>query len=280
MAIDRRGEQPSVMSELFAPLDSMRTPMGKLGAIAVLGAIATVAGALVGLSADSVVAAAAAYVAIVLAALLALALRAAERFRARVAVTASGEARLLLGKAQVTEGAEVRDVHGSFVGHATFAAIPVINELGASAGADVHATVQVETLDGTPLSGKLTARWRTPGHGAVSSEIDIPANARPHLVETVMCFADGGSTYVWNSDSRATADAAAGARLADRFEVRARDFLVWVTVMGSNAPRAASAFRIQRTASVLRVVPLDAPSAPSDADLAPEPARPGALSAR
>jgi hypothetical protein len=253
---------PTLIEQMLAPVGGGTTPRSRMGVVVGAGVLAVAVGGGIGLATGSLVAGLSAYVAVLLGIVAFLAIRAAQAFRehaisptAPVAPAATVPA-LRFGEPRVVEGVGVRDVQGAWIEQATFVVVPVANDPGAADAEIVHATIQVESLDGTRLVPETRARWQSTEQSSLPAELTIPANARANNIETVMCFDGTGSTYIWTDESRATADPASGPRLAGRFRVEPDEFLVWVAVQGSNAPRAATVIRVQRDGSDLRVVPL------------------------
>jgi hypothetical protein len=214
---------------MLTPVDRFGTVRGRLAAFGSVIAVASIAGAAVGAAASSTAAGMATFVAVCVTLAFALAFSAASRFREdAVALLKAPKPRVRFG-----EPRPARDEEGAVV-----VAVPVVNDpLGARAE-DLRATIQVESLDGSVLVDELPGTWQA----SEQPEVSLSANGLARYVNTVVAFAGADEAYA----------------LDRRFRIDEDDFLVWVGVTGSNVPTIRTVIRVQRVASALSLVPLDA----------------------
>jgi hypothetical protein len=105
--------------------------------------------------------------------------------------------------------------------------VPVVNEpLGARAD-DLHATIRIESLGGAVLADELAGTWQ----GTEQTALTLSANGLPRNVAIALDAVDDD------------------------------DFLVWLSLTGSNVPKLTTVVRVQHAAGGLAAVPLDAPRA-------------------
>jgi len=211
---------------MLAPVDRFGGSTGRLTTLAGAVALATVVGGVVGVAASSFAAGIATFVAVCTTLGCALAVWAATRFR---------EDAMALLKAPTSsvrfDEPRIVQVQGAAV-----VVVPVVNEpLGARADG-LHATARVESLDGEVIVEGLPIKWQATEQAAVT----LAANGLPR-----------------NLNIGFACDDERHAVLADRYEIEERDFLVWVSVTGSNVPRLTTVVRVQRDGSALSLVPLD-----------------------